>query len=112
MFDPANPVPYIVGLLVLIVAYFIKDQHSKITNGIEAKATRKELDEAKESWRTDLRETREAHQKEAARMERQYEQRFSAVVQQFQGRMDSMEKSLTDKIDLVLHIIERRNNRD
>lgn len=110
MLDPSNPVPYIIVLLVLIVGYFIKDQHRKINSEMEAKATRRELDDAKESWRIDLRETREAHQIEAARMERQYEQRFSAVVQQFQGRMDSMEKSLTDKIDLVLHIIERRNS--
>lgn len=105
-----NPWPWIVVILVGVVAYFCKDQHNKITSGIEQKATRKELDEAKESWRTELRETREAHQIEAARMERQYEQRFSAVVQQFQGRMDSMEKSLTDKIDLVLRIIERREH--
>jgi len=112
MLDPSNPVPWIVVLLVAIVGYFVKDQHKTITHRISENATRQELEAAKESWRTDLRETREAHQIEAARMERQYEQRFSAVVQQFQGRMDSMEKSLTDKIDLVLHIIERRNNRD
>lgn len=110
MFDAANPTPWIVGLLVLTLAYFLKDAHTQIKIGLEQKATQKALEEAKENWRQDLRELTERHQRETTRMEAQYELKFAAVVNQFQGRMDSIEKNLNDKMDMILHIIERRNN--
>ena len=84
MFDPANPIPYIVGLLVITLAYFLKDAHTQIKIGLDQKATQKELEEAKEKWRMDLREQSERHQRDTARLEKQYEQKFDAVVQQFQ----------------------------
>lgn len=110
MFDASNPAPWIIGLLILVCAYFLKDWHTNIKIGLEKKATVEALEDAKRTWRDDLRMQNEQHQRETARLETQYEQRFAAVVTQFQGRMDSMEKSLADKIDMVLHIIERRNS--
>lgn len=109
MFDPSNPAPYIVGMLVLVLAYFLKDAHTQIKIGLEQKATQKALEEAKEAWRADLRALNESHRRETERLEVQYEQKFAAVVAQFQGSMESVERNLTSKIDMVLHIIERRN---
>lgn len=110
MFDAANPTPWVVGMLVVTLAYFLRDSHTHIKAKIEQAATQKALEEAKESWRQDLRELTERHQRETTRMEAQYELKFAAVVSQFQGRMDSIEKNLNDKMDMILHIIERRNS--
>ncbi len=107
--DPSNPWPYIIGLIVAVCLYFLKDAHTQIKIGLEQKATSKALEDAKADWRMDLREQNERHQRETARLETQYEQKFAAVVAQFQGRMDSIEKNLTDRMDMILHIIERRN---
>jgi len=108
MLDPSNPIPWIIGMLVLVLAYFLKDAHTQIKIGLEQKATLKALEEAKEAWRSDLRDQSERHQRETARLEVQYEQKFAAVVSQFQDRMDSIEKHLADKMSTILHIIERR----
>lgn len=110
MLDPANPTPYIVGLLIVVLAYFLKDAHMQIKLGLKEKATQKQLEDAEAAWRTDLREMREQHQLETARLEAQYEQKFAAVVSQFQGQLLSVEKTLIDRMDMILRIIERRNN--
>ena len=118
--DPQNPLPYVLVMLIGGILWFIRDKHNRIMASLEQKATldaliesklnaQKQLDDAKESWRADLRQQNERHEHETARLERQYEQKFAAVVSQFQDRMDSIEKNLADKMNMILHIVERRN---
>lgn len=120
MVDPQNPIPWVIVMLVGGILWFIRDKHARIMASLEQKATQdalieqklnaqKQLDDAKESWRSDLRQQNERHEHETARLERQYEQKFAAVVSQFQDRMDSIEKNLADKMNMILHIVERRN---
>lgn len=109
MFDPSNPTPYVIGLLVVVVGYFVKDAYMHLKMGLKEKATQKQLEDAETAWRTDLREMREHHQLETTRLEAQYEQKFQGVVTQFQNQMMSVERNLTDRMDMILRIIERRN---
>ena len=108
MLDLTNPAPYIVVLLVLTLAYFLKDAHTTIKIGLEQKATQKALEDAKSEWRNDLREIQERHQRETSRLEQQYEQKFAAVVTQFQDRMDSVERNLQGRMDLILELLKQR----
>ena len=119
---------WIIGPLLGCVVWFIQDKHGRIMAGVELAATKTELDELKEKlqneqnaamkriedakaeWRADLRLQNEQHQRERARLEAQNKEGLSAIVLQFQERMGSMEKGLADKIDMVLHIVERRNH--
>ncbi len=120
MFDPTSPVPWVVVMLTGGILWFVRDKHARIMDKIDQTATldaliesklnaQKALDDAKESWRDDLRQLNARHEHETARLERQYEQKFAAVVSQFQDRMDSIEKNLADKMNMILHIVERRN---
>jgi len=116
MFDPANPLPYIVGILVIVLAYFLKDAHMHIKIKLEKTATAKELEEAKEQWRLDFLEIQRRHQLETTRLEAQYEQKFQGAVVQFQNQVTGVqnqimgvERNLTDRMDMILRIIERRN---
>lgn len=108
MFDPATPAPYLIGLLISVLAYFLKDAHSTIKIGLEKKATQEALDKATTEWRSDLKDMQERHQRETARLEHQYEQKFAGVVQQFQDRMNSVEKNLQDRMDLILEVLKQR----
>jgi uncharacterized membrane protein YgaE (UPF0421/DUF939 family) len=108
MFDPSNPLPYVVTLLILTLAYFLKDAHQNIKIGMEQKASQQALDEAKAEWRNDLRDMQERHQRETQRLEHQYEQKFAAVVTQFQDRMDSVERNLSGRMDLILELLKQR----
>lgn len=112
MFDPANPTPYLIGVLIAaligILAYFLKDAHLNIKVGLEQRATQKALEEAKSDWRTDLREMQGRHQRETDRLEQQYEKKFAAVVTQFQDRMDSVERNLQGRMDLILELLKQR----
>ena len=115
MFDPANPAPYLIVLLIGVLAYFLKDAHSTIKIGLEKRATQEALDKATDAWRKDLvgmearhQQMEERHQRETARLEHQYEQKFAGVVQQFQDRMSSVEKNLQDRMDLILEVLKQR----
>lgn len=103
-----NPLPYIVGLLVVTLAYFLRDAHMNIKIGLEQKATREALDDAKLAWRADLHEMQDRYQRETARLENQYEKKFAAVVTQFQDRMDSVERNLQGRMDLILELLKQR----
>jgi len=108
VFDPTNPVPYILAVLIVTLGYFLKDAHTTIRVGLEQRATQKALEEAKTEWRTDLREMQDRHQRETARLEQQYEKKFAAVVVQFQDRMDSVERNLQGRMDLILELLKQR----
>ena len=103
-----NPIPYIVAVLVALLAYFLRDAHMTIKIGLEQKATHASLEEAKSQWRTDLREMEERHQRDNNRLEQQYEKKFAAVVAQFQDRMDSVERNLQGRMDLILELLKQR----
>lgn len=105
--DPNNAGPWIVGVVVLMLAYFLIDAHGAIKIGLEKRATQQSLDDAKNEWRSDLREIQERHQRETTRLEQQYEQKFAAVVTQFQDRMDSVERNLQGRMDLILELLKR-----
>jgi|SRR6185312_15678520 len=107
MFDPQTPAPYLIALLISVLAYFLKDAHTTIKLGLEKKATQEALDKATEAWRSDLKEMQARHQSETARLEHQYEQKFAGVVQQFQDRMNSVEKNLQDRMDLILQVLKQ-----
>jgi hypothetical protein len=112
MFDPANPAPYLIGVLVAALiatlGYFLKDAHTNIKVGLEQRATQKALEEAKADWRTDLRDMQARHQRETDRLEQQYEKKFAAVVNQFQDRMDSVERNLQGRMDMILELLKQR----
>lgn len=109
MLDFSTPVPYLVALLISVLAYFLKDAHAQIKVGLEKKATQEALDKATSDWRQDLKEMQDRHQRETARLEHQYEQKFAGVVQQFQDRMNSVEKNLQDRMDLILEVLKQRS---
>lgn len=108
MFDLTTPAPYLIGMLIGVLGYFLKDAHTQIKIGLEKKATQEALDRATGEWRADLKEMQDRHQRETARLEHQYEQKFAGVVQQFQDRMNSVEKNLQDRMDLILEVLKQR----
>lgn len=108
MFDITTPAPYLVAMLISVLAYFLRDAHSSIKIGLKEKATQEALDRATSEWRQDLQTIEDRHQRETARLEHQYEQKFAGVVQQFQDRMNSVEKNLQDRMDLILEVLKQR----
>lgn len=107
MFDLSTPAPYLIGLLIGVLGYFLKDAHTTIKIGLEKKATQEALDKATSEWRQDLKDMQIRHQNETARLEHQYEQKFAGVVQQFQDRMNGVEKNLQDRMDLILELLRQ-----
>jgi len=98
-------------LLVGILGYFLRDAHRDFKAGLERKADLKALDDAFSVYRNDMHAMEERHKEETARLERQYEVRFSGVVVQFSERLNGLERSMGDKMDLILNVVERRHPR-
>lgn len=96
------------GLLVALLGYFLSDAHSHIKNGLEKKADQQALDNAFKVYRQDMHAMEERHKEETARLERQYEVRFSGVINQFSERINSLERNLNDKIDLMINLMNQR----
>lgn len=96
------------GLLVALLGYFLSDAHSHIKNGLEKKADQQALDSAFKVYRSDMHAMEERHKEETARLERQYEIRFAGVINQFSERINSMERNLNDKIDLMINLMNQR----
>lgn len=109
MYDPANPTPWVVGLLVVVLAYFLRDAHSQIKFGLEQKAAAKDLEDAKRNWDAKILAMEERHERETARLEQQYDKKFAAVVEQFQSKIESVEKNLADKLDMIMRVVDRRS---
>lgn len=106
--DFNQPGPYLIGLLIAVLGYFLKDAHTNIKLGLKEKANQEALDRATQEWRSDLKDIQERHQRETERLEHHYEQKFAGVVQQFQDRMNSVEKNLQDRMDLILELLKQR----
>lgn len=108
MLDMQNPIPYIIFLLVAMLAYLLVDAHKNIKINLKEKATQKSLDDTKTELRADIHEMQKRHERETARLEYLYEQKFAAVVTQFQNRMDSVERNLQDRMDLILKLLKEK----
>lgn len=103
-----NAIRWAAVLLVGILGYFLRDAHRDFKEGLERKADRKALDDAFSVYRNDMRAMEERHKEETARLERQYEVRFSGVVTQFSERLNSMERGMGEKMDMILSVVNRR----
>lgn len=98
-------------MLVGILGYFLRDAHRDFKVGLERKADRKALDDAFSVYRADMRDMEDRHKEETMRLERQYEVRFSGVVTQFTERLNSMERGMGEKMDMILNVVDRRHDR-
>ncbi|HXE49551.1 MAG TPA: hypothetical protein VN663_14325 [Ramlibacter sp.] len=92
--DFDKPWPYVVALLVVILAYFLKDAHSEIKGSLRNKADK-----------DDMRRMEESNQREIERIERLYETKFATVVIQLQERINAVEKNLSD---LILKLLSKQ----
>ncbi len=95
--DVSNPAWWL-ALALVVLGYMLIDAHKSIKASIREKADKTYMD---------AMEVR--HANEMARIERQYAEWRESIVQQFSERMNSMESNLTNRIDMVLKIVERRH---
>lgn len=105
----AAATPWVLGLLVALLGYFLRDVHKDFKEGLEKKADRKALDDAFNVYRADMRAMDERHKEEITRLERQYEVRFSGVVMNFTERINSLERNMGEKMDMILNVVDRRH---
>lgn len=108
MLDFNNPAPYLVGVLILLLAYFLKDAHTTIKSGLAQKATQEALDRATSEWREDIRDDRERHTREMLRLENHYEQKFVGGFTDLHDQIKELKSNLQDRMDLILKLLERR----
>ena len=92
------------GLLIAIIVWVFLDAKSRINE----KADKEALLTAVDTWREDLKEAKDLHQRETERMERQYDIKFAGVVKDFSERMNSIETNLSQRMELILKILEYR----
>ncbi len=115
------------GGLLSMLGYFLSDAHKKIKTDLDKKADLTVIDASFNRYRADLAaiEARykeesaahrdelnkmdERHKEETSRLERQYEVRFAGVVAQFSERINSMERNMSDKLELILSVVNRRH---
>lgn len=100
------------GLVVTlagILAYFLRDAHVQFKDRLDQKADRKALDDAFNVYRADMKAMDERHKEEITRLERQYEVRFSGVVMNFTERINSLERNMGEKMDMILNVVDRRH---
>lgn len=100
-----------VGLLILILGYFLRDAHSTFKRDIEKKADREKMEAEFITHRIDMRSMEERHRDEILRIERQYDVKFAGVVAQFSDKIQSVERNLGEKIDMVLKIVDSRQTK-
>lgn len=107
-----NAIKWPVGVLIAVLGYFLRDAHVSMKQDIKKKADKDALDDAFRAYREDMKAMEERHsesmkamdsrhKEETARMERYYEVKLVGVVAQFSERMNSMEKNLLDRMDLI-----------
>jgi Skp family chaperone for outer membrane proteins len=109
--DFDRPAPYLIALLICILAYFLREAHTRIKIDLEKTATREALDKATSEWREDLKEDRDRHQREMQRLETHYEQKFAGAVNDLHKQIGSLKAEMKDRMDLILKLLERNENR-
>jgi len=105
--DFDKPAPYLVAMLICVLAYFLREAHARIKLDLEKAATREALDKATSEWREDLKEDRDRHQREMQRLETHYEQKFANAVQDLHKQIGSLKVEMKDRMDLILKLLER-----
>ncbi len=110
MFDFDKPGPYLVVLLIGLLAYFLRDAHVRIKLDLEKAATREALDKATADWREDIREDRARHQREMQRLETHYEQKFAGAVNDLHKQIGSLKAEMKDRMDLLIRLLERNTS--
>lgn len=108
--DFDKPAPYLLGLLICVLAYFLREAHIRIKSDLEKAATREALDKATSEWREDLKEDRERHQREMQRLETHYEQKFANAVNDLHKQIGSLKVEMKDRMDLILELLKQRGN--
>lgn len=105
MLDAAK---WLAAILIGVLGWFLRDAHAGFKSSLMDKVDRTTFESAVTQWHTDMRTLEERHQRENERLERQYEVKFAGVVQQFQERINNVEKNLSDRMDLILKILDGR----
>ena len=105
--DFDKPGPYLVSILICVLAYFLREAHLRIKLDLEKAATREALEKATTEWRDDLKEDRDRHQREMIRLETHYEQKFAGAVNDLHKQIGSLKVEMKDRMDLILKLLER-----
>jgi Na+-translocating ferredoxin:NAD+ oxidoreductase RnfG subunit len=95
------------GMLLAVIAFFIKSALNKL----EIKADKEALEAAVDTLRKEQAAAEERFRREADKMERQYDVKFSGVVSDFQDKLKGMESNLSKQIEMVLLMLSNQNNR-
>lgn len=108
-------VKWLGGLLIGLLAWVFLDAKSRINEKADKEALAKSekshqdaLATAVDTWKTDLKDAKDLHQRETERMERQYDVKFAGVVKDFSDRMNSIESNLSQRMELILRLLENR----
>jgi hypothetical protein len=106
---------YIGGLLIALIVYVFLDAKSRINEKADKEALIKAekshqdaLSNAVDTWKEDLKDAKDLHQRETERMERQYDVKFAGVVKDFSDRMNSIESNLSQRMELILRLLESK----
>lgn len=97
-----------VGLLIMILGYFLRDAHVTFKRDIEKKADREKMENEFNTHRNDMRAMEERHMNEILRIERQYDIKFAGVVAQFTDKIQSVEANLGKQLERIFTIVDSR----
>jgi rubrerythrin len=98
-----------IAIILGAFAYFLKRDHKRLETDIMNKVDKDMFDESVSAWREEVAAMEQRHKDQVDRMERQYELKFGAVVDQFTKRIGDLERHLSDKMEMVIKLIEANN---
>lgn len=96
---------WLAGILVLVLGWFLRHAHAQIEVGLASKADKEAMSREIESLRMELKDSRETRERELERLERMYDGKITAMAGELRSRMDSMEKNVDAKLDMLMEMI-------
>lgn len=96
------------AILVGALGWFLRQERAKINRDLESKADKASMALEIQALRGELKEARETREKDIDRLERMHDGKITAMANELRARMESMEKSMDGKLDMLLEMMRQR----
>lgn len=93
-----NPVEWLAGLAVGLIAFFAKRELNRVSADLANKADKDQMQRELEGVKMELKETRDARDRDIERLERAQAEKMAEFTESMRDRMTAMERNVADRI--------------
>jgi len=93
-----NPVEWLAGLAVGLIAFFAKRELNRVSADLANKADKDQMQRELEGVKMELKESRDARDRDIERLERAQAEKMAEFTESMRDRMTAMERNVAERI--------------